>query len=246
MEGTAQRGHAHRRSGSSPPPGSSSSGCRSRRRAATSPTVYMALGWIGAFSFVPLYESTGWPGVLPDRGRRPPLHHRRDRARGPQTRSVARDVRLPRDLPRVRDPGRPAPLLRDRVPRAAARPEPGERLRPRAAGTASSGTPTPTTTRPRTRRRSTRPRRGASGAPRGGARGRSATSAASTCSSSGVAMRGGRCTSPPTARASSRSTSRPAQFRHARALSADDRRGDAARVRERARRSRSPTARSTW
>jgi hemolysin III len=27
-------------------------------------TVYMALGWIGAFSFVPLYESTGWDGVL--------------------------------------------------------------------------------------------------------------------------------------------------------------------------------------
>jgi hemolysin III len=27
-------------------------------------TVYMALGWIGAFSFVPLYESTGWTGVL--------------------------------------------------------------------------------------------------------------------------------------------------------------------------------------
>ena len=24
----------------------------------------MALGWIGAFSFVPLYESTGWAGVL--------------------------------------------------------------------------------------------------------------------------------------------------------------------------------------
>jgi hemolysin III len=27
-------------------------------------TVYMALGWIGAFSFIPLYESTGWAGVL--------------------------------------------------------------------------------------------------------------------------------------------------------------------------------------
>lgn len=27
-------------------------------------TVYMLLGWIGAFSFVPLYESTGWTGVL--------------------------------------------------------------------------------------------------------------------------------------------------------------------------------------
>ena len=27
-------------------------------------TVYMCLGWIGAFSFVPLYESTGWSGVL--------------------------------------------------------------------------------------------------------------------------------------------------------------------------------------
>jgi hemolysin III len=27
-------------------------------------TVYMCLGWIGAFSFVPLYDSTGWTGVL--------------------------------------------------------------------------------------------------------------------------------------------------------------------------------------
>ena len=27
-------------------------------------TVYMFLGWIGAFSFIPLYESTGWEGVL--------------------------------------------------------------------------------------------------------------------------------------------------------------------------------------
>jgi hemolysin III len=27
-------------------------------------TVYMCLGWIGAFSFVPLYDSTGWGGVL--------------------------------------------------------------------------------------------------------------------------------------------------------------------------------------
>jgi hemolysin III len=27
-------------------------------------TVYMALGWIGAFSFVPLYDATGWAGVL--------------------------------------------------------------------------------------------------------------------------------------------------------------------------------------
>jgi hemolysin III len=27
-------------------------------------TVYMALGWIGAFSFVPLYRTTGWAGVL--------------------------------------------------------------------------------------------------------------------------------------------------------------------------------------
>ena len=27
-------------------------------------TVYMCLGWIGAFSFVPLYESTGWKGVV--------------------------------------------------------------------------------------------------------------------------------------------------------------------------------------
>ncbi len=27
-------------------------------------TVYIGLGWIGAFSFVPLYESTGWEGVL--------------------------------------------------------------------------------------------------------------------------------------------------------------------------------------
>ena len=27
-------------------------------------TVYMCLGWIGAFSFVPLYDSTGWDGVL--------------------------------------------------------------------------------------------------------------------------------------------------------------------------------------
>ena len=27
-------------------------------------TVYMCLGWIGAFAFVPLYDSTGWPGVL--------------------------------------------------------------------------------------------------------------------------------------------------------------------------------------
>jgi len=26
-------------------------------------TVYMVLGWIGAFAFVPLYESTGWWGV---------------------------------------------------------------------------------------------------------------------------------------------------------------------------------------
>ena len=27
-------------------------------------TVYIGLGWIGAFSFVPLYESTGWEGVV--------------------------------------------------------------------------------------------------------------------------------------------------------------------------------------
>jgi hemolysin III len=27
-------------------------------------TVYMALGWLGAFSFVPLYDATGWAGVL--------------------------------------------------------------------------------------------------------------------------------------------------------------------------------------
>jgi len=27
-------------------------------------TVYIGLGWIGAFSFVPLYDSTGWEGVL--------------------------------------------------------------------------------------------------------------------------------------------------------------------------------------
>jgi hemolysin III len=27
-------------------------------------TVYMCLGWIGAFSFVPLYDSTGWEGVV--------------------------------------------------------------------------------------------------------------------------------------------------------------------------------------
>ena len=27
-------------------------------------TVYMFLGWIGAFAFVPLYDTTGWPGVL--------------------------------------------------------------------------------------------------------------------------------------------------------------------------------------
>jgi hemolysin III len=27
-------------------------------------TVYMCLGWIGAFAFVPLYDSTGWDGVL--------------------------------------------------------------------------------------------------------------------------------------------------------------------------------------
>ena len=27
-------------------------------------TVYMCLGWIGAFAFVPLYDTTGWPGVL--------------------------------------------------------------------------------------------------------------------------------------------------------------------------------------
>jgi hemolysin III len=27
-------------------------------------TVYLGLGWIGAFAFVPLYESTGWDGVL--------------------------------------------------------------------------------------------------------------------------------------------------------------------------------------
>jgi hemolysin III len=27
-------------------------------------TVYMFLGWIGAFSFIPLYEATGWDGVL--------------------------------------------------------------------------------------------------------------------------------------------------------------------------------------
>jgi hemolysin III len=27
-------------------------------------TVYLCLGWIGAFSFVPLYEATGWDGVL--------------------------------------------------------------------------------------------------------------------------------------------------------------------------------------
>ena len=27
-------------------------------------TVYMCLGWIGAFSFVPLYDATGWTGVV--------------------------------------------------------------------------------------------------------------------------------------------------------------------------------------
>jgi hemolysin III len=27
-------------------------------------TVYLALGWIGVFSFVPLYDATGWAGVL--------------------------------------------------------------------------------------------------------------------------------------------------------------------------------------
>lgn len=27
-------------------------------------TVYMCLGWIGAFAFVPLYETTGWWGVV--------------------------------------------------------------------------------------------------------------------------------------------------------------------------------------
>jgi hemolysin III len=27
-------------------------------------TVYLCLGWIGAFSFVPLYDATGWEGVV--------------------------------------------------------------------------------------------------------------------------------------------------------------------------------------
>jgi hemolysin III len=27
-------------------------------------TVYLGLGWLGAFAFVPLYDSTGWAGVL--------------------------------------------------------------------------------------------------------------------------------------------------------------------------------------
>jgi hemolysin III len=27
-------------------------------------TVYLALGWIGAFAFVPLYHATGWEGIL--------------------------------------------------------------------------------------------------------------------------------------------------------------------------------------
>ena len=33
--------------------------------------VYMFLGWIGAFAFVPLYEETGWWGVAARRRRRP-------------------------------------------------------------------------------------------------------------------------------------------------------------------------------
>ena len=84
-------------------------------------SVYMFLGWIGAFAFVPLYETTGWWGVGLVAGGGLCVHHRRHRARGEATRSLARDLRLPRDLPRLRDPGRTAALLRDRLPRAPAR-----------------------------------------------------------------------------------------------------------------------------
>ncbi len=154
-------------------------------------------------------------GRAPDRRRRPALHDRRDRARGPQARPVARDVRLPRDLPRVRDPRRAAALLRDRVPRAAAR---RERLRPRAPEPRVLGRRRrrlPGRARAAPRRR----RRGACGSSPSRSSACSATCAASTCSSSAAATRGGRCTSRPTAHASSPSTSRRGQLRHARALS---------------------------
>ena len=113
--------HPDRRSGWSRRPASCSSGCRSRPRGATSRRVYMFLGWIGAFAFVPLYETTGWSGIVPGRGRWPRYTIGAIVHAAQATRSLARDLRLPRDLPRLRDPGCTAALLRDRLPRAPAR-----------------------------------------------------------------------------------------------------------------------------
>ena len=98
--------------------------------------VYMCLGWIGAFAFVPLYESTGWAGVLLIAGGGlcytiGAIVHA---ARKPDP--VARDLRLPRDLPRVRDRSpRCMHYCAIAVPRAPARrvSDADERPRPRAA-----------------------------------------------------------------------------------------------------------------
>ena len=130
-----------------------------------------------------------------------------------RARSVARDVRVPRDLPRVRDPRRAAALLRDRLLRAPARlvtcsgprtPEPrvlGRRRR-RLPGCA------------RATRSSSRDV-GRLGDPRIGARACSATSTASTSSSSDAGTRAGRCTSPATARAVVALDQSRGQLRHA-------------------------------
>ena len=82
--------------------------------------VYLALGWIGAFAMVSLWENAGtWGVLLIAAGGICYTIGAIVHAAPP--RPVARDVRLPRDLPRVRHPRGGVAVHRDRVLRAPAR-----------------------------------------------------------------------------------------------------------------------------
>ena len=74
---------------------------------------YVALGWVAVLAFPQLHAELPMIALLLVALGGAALHDRRDHLRDGAPEPVARGVRLPRDLPRLRDPGRDRALHRD-------------------------------------------------------------------------------------------------------------------------------------